>query len=144
MSEIEIECKEGYKASRWQKENRDRIYIDGPQGTLGYFDLSSGSKTQGTFVVARDAQVSFGPVDDEDKTQVTLKTPGGHTVTLGSTARTDQHGAVLTREAQITLGMCMNVASRLLPNIDDLSGVDDEHVANRVVELAQTIYDRYL
>ncbi len=50
----------------------------------------------------------------------------------------------MTREAQITLGMCMNVASRLLPNIEDLSGVDDGDVANRVVELAQTIYDRYV
>jgi len=147
-SNIKIDTKEGYKANTWEKtkdgKSYSRIYVDGPGGSLGHFDLSPGSRTQGQFVASKDASVEFGVVNDATKAQVTLTTPGGHQILLGVTARTDSTGRALTREEQITMGMCMNNAGRLLPHMHDLSGKSDADVADMMVSLAQALFDRYV
>jgi hypothetical protein len=148
MSKMSINTESGYKANEWKKDKDGkqlhRIYIEGPNGALGHLELTAGSRNQGQFVPNRDSNVDFGIVSDANKTKVTLTAPGGASITLGPTGRTDQTGKVLSREDQITMGMCMNNAGRLLPHMHDLKGKSDEDVADLMVNLAQTIFDRYL
>ena len=145
---LNINTQDGYKAKEWNKskdgKQMSRIYIDGPSGPLCFFDLSPGARTQGQFVASKDASIEFGTVNDSTKAKVTLTTPGGHTIHLGVTSRTDSTGRALTREEQITMGMCMNNAGRLLPHMHDLTGKSDADVATLMVDLAQALFDRYV
>ena len=148
MSKMSINTENGYKANEWNKskDGKDyhRIYVEGPNGAIGHLELSAGSRNQGHFVPNRDSAIDFGIVTDASKAKVTLTAPGGATILLGPTGRTDQTGKVLTREDQITMGMCMNNAGRLLPHMHDLKGKSDSDVADLMVNLAQALFDRYL
>ncbi len=145
---LNIEVETGYKAKAWEKskdgKQMSRIYVDGPTGSLGFFDLSPGARTQGQFVTSKDSSIDFGIVTDDSKAQVKLKTPGGHTILLGITSRTDSTGRAMTREEQITMGMCMNNAGRLIPHMHDVKGMSDADVATLMVDLAQALFDRYV
>jgi len=146
MVSMNAECTDGYKANRWTKEingkNFDRFYIDSPDGEkLGSFELN-GPK-QGQFVAGKDSVTVFGVVDDADKAKVTIEGPGGYKVMLGITGRVNADGKPMSREEQITMGMCMNCAARIVANRDTASQSDEE-IADQVVNLAQTIFGRYI
>jgi len=148
MSTMNIKSESGYKANEWNKskDGKDflRVYVEDGNGSLGHLELSPGSRNQGKFVPDRNASTEFGIVTDAAKAKVTITSADGHTILLGPTGRTDQSGRVLSREEQITMGMCMNNAGRLLPSMHDLSGKTDAEVADLMVNLAQALFDRYV
>lgn len=148
MGTMNINVESGYKANEWNKskDGKDflRVYVEDANGSLGHLELSPGSRNQGKFVPDRNASTEFGIQTDAAKAKVTISSAGGHTILLGPTGRTDQSGKVLSREEQITMGMCMNNAGRLLPHMHDLAGKSDADVADLMVNLAQTLFDRYV
>jgi len=147
-NKMSINVEDGYKANEWNKskdgKSYHRVYVEGASGPIGHLELSAGSRNQGQFIPNRESAVEFGVVDDATKAKVTIASPGGVQILLGPTGRTDQSGRALSREEQITMGMCLNNAGRLLPNMHDLSGKPDADVAELMVVLAQTLFDRYV
>jgi len=138
---------DGYKANRWTKEingkNFDRFYIDSPNGEkLGSFELNG--PNQGQFVGGKDSNTVFGVVDAEEKAKVTIEGPGGYKVLLGITGRVNAAGEAMSREEQITMGMCMNCAARVVAVRVSGSDTADEDIAEQIVSLAHTLYNRYV
>jgi hypothetical protein len=147
MVSMQATVVDGYKANRWTKEingkNFDRFYIDAPNGEkLGSFELNG--PNQGQFVGGKESNTVFGVVDEEEKAKVTIEGPGGFKVLLGITGRVNAAGESMTREEQITMGMCMNCAARVVAQ--RVSGTDtpDDEIAEQIVSLAHTLYNCYV
>ena len=144
---MNIKSESGYKANEWNKSKDGKdflcVYVEDGNGSSDTWAEPRFPKPR-QFVPDRNASTEFGIITDATKAKVTITSAGGHTILLGPTGRTDQSGRVLSREEQITMGMCMNNAGRLLPSMHDLSGKTDAEVADLMVNLAQALFDRYV
>lgn len=68
---------EGYKAKEWKRDNKHRVYIVGPDGEVGYFDL-----TNANFVSSPKSNIDFGICEKEDAI-ISLSAGSGTTIYLG-------------------------------------------------------------
>jgi len=73
---------EGYNGKEWKDKatsgkDKHRIYITGPKGELGYFDMKTG-----TFNNSIKSEISFG-VTKEEEAKLTLQSKSGFNVHLG-------------------------------------------------------------
>lgn len=53
--------KEGFKGKEWKRDTKHRIYIVGPSGEVGYYDI-----TKAEFNLSPKANINFGLCDEEN------------------------------------------------------------------------------
>lgn len=68
---------EGYSGKEWKRDDKHRVYIVGPKGEVGYFDL-----TNANFNISPKASVNFG-ICEEEGAAISLETQSGKTIYLG-------------------------------------------------------------
>ena len=68
---------EGYKGKEWKRDTKHRVYIVGPTGEVGYFDL-----TNGNFNISPKASINFGICEEEDAS-IMLENDSGKKIYLG-------------------------------------------------------------
>ena len=74
--------KKGYTGKEWKDKatsgkDKHRIYVTGPNGELGYFDMKSGS-----FINSPKSDITFG-VTKEENAKLSLESKSGFNVHLG-------------------------------------------------------------
>ena len=79
---LEIKTEGKYTAKEWSKEtsgeSNHRIYVNGPNGEVGWFNVTSGE-----FINSEKAMEVFGHVAEDDA-KVTLSSPNGLKIHLGN------------------------------------------------------------
>ena len=79
---LEIKTEGKYTAKEWSKETSEdikhRVYIKGPDGEVGWYNITSGE-----FVNSENATEMFGHVS-KDTAKVTLESPNGLKIYLGN------------------------------------------------------------
>tara|TARA_R110000824_G_scaffold314142_5_gene501009 strand:+ start:776 stop:1285 length:510 start_codon:yes stop_codon:yes gene_type:complete len=77
-----IKAEEKYVAKEWSKETSDeskhRVYVSGPNGEIGWFNVSTGE-----FINSEKASELFGHVSLNDA-KITLESPNGLKIHLGN------------------------------------------------------------
>jgi len=68
---------EGYTGREWKRDDKHRVYVVGPVGEVGYFDLKSGK-----FIISPKSSINFGTCEESDAS-ILLKITGGSTIYLG-------------------------------------------------------------
>ena len=68
---------EGYTGREWKRDDKHRVYVVGPVGEVGYFDLKTGK-----FIISPKSNINFG-VCGEGDASIKLKIKGGSNIYLG-------------------------------------------------------------
>ena len=124
MVKIEVNCKEGYAAREYTRDD----------GTLAYF-----LKGAGKFKTAVGSRKRFGVLDGnkaQEYAKITITTPDGVHVYIG-----DLDEGQMSVQERITLGMCINNATHLTTAQNpDLA---DEGLVNSIYDLADALFAEY-
>ena len=144
MVKIDINCKEGYTAKEWSRDDTLAYFIKGPttvgndKGDIGRFDVRG--KFAGKFKAEYGARKRFGILEGSKASAnavITLTTPDGNSIHIG-----DVDAGKLTTQDRIVLGMCINNATTLVSSIEDLDTTSDRAV-QIVYDLADALLAEY-
>ena len=144
MVKIDINCKEGYTAKEWSRDDTLAYFIKGPttvgndKGDIGRFDVRG--KFAGKFKAEYGARKRFGILEGSKASAnavVTLTTPDGNSIHIG-----DVDAGKMTTQDRIVLGMCINNATTLVSSIEDLDTTSDRAV-QIVYDLADALLAEY-
>ena len=144
MVKIDINCKEGYTAKEWSRDDTLAYFIKGPttvgndKGDIGRFDVRG--KFAGKFKAEYGARKRFGILEGSKASAnavITLTTPDGNSIHIG-----DVDAGKMTTQDRIVLGMCINNATTLVSSIEDLDTTSDRAV-QIVYDLADALLAEY-
>ena len=134
MVKIEINCKDGYAAREYTRDDGTLAYfLKGPnsvsndQGEVGRYDILGARKR-------------FGVLDGnkaEEYSKITITTPDGVKVHIGDL----DEGQMSTQE-RITLGMCINNATHLTAAQVDAESAP-QNLVNSIYDLADALFAEY-
>jgi hypothetical protein len=144
MVKIDINCKEGYTAKEWSRDDTLAYFIKGPttvgndKGDIGRFDVRG--KFAGKFKAEYGARKRFGILEGSKASAnavVTLTTPDGNSIHIG-----DVDAGKMTTQQRITLGMCLNNATNLVAAQMDAENAPQK-IVSTVFDLADQLYAEY-
>ena len=144
MVKIEINCKEGYTAKEWSRDDTLAYFIKGPttvgndKGDIGRFDVRG--KFAGKFKAEYGARKRFGILEGSKASAnavITLTTPDGNSIHIG-----DVDAGKMTTQQRITLGMCLNNATALVAAQMDAENAPQK-IVSTVFDLADQLYAEY-
>ena len=144
MVKIDINCKEGYTAKEWSRDDTLAYFIKGPttvgndKGDIGRFDVRG--KFAGKFKAEYGARKRFGILEGSKASAnavITLTTPDGNSIHIG-----DVDAGKMTTQDRIVLGMCINNATTLVSVHEDLDTTSDKAV-QIVYDLADALLAEY-
>lgn len=144
MVKIDINCKEGYTAKEWSRDDTLAYFIKGPttvgndKGDIGRFDVRG--KFAGKFKAEYGARKRFGILEGSKASTnavVTLTTPDGNSIHIG-----DVDAGKMTTQDRIVLGMCINNATTLVSVHEDLDTTSDKAV-QIIYDLADALLAEY-
>ena len=144
MVKIDINCKEGYTAKEWSRDDTLAYFIKGPttvgndKGDIGRFDVRG--KFAGKFKAEYGARKRFGILEGSKASAnavVTLTTPDGNSIHIG-----DVDAGKMTTQQRITLGMCLNNATALVAAQMDAENAPQK-IVSTVFDLANQLYAEY-
>ena len=145
MVKIEINCKEGYAAREYTRDDGTLAYfLKGPnavsndQGEVGRYDIRG--RYAGKFKTAVGARKRFGVLDGnkaKDNAKITITTPDGVHIFIG-----DLDEGQMSVQERITLGMCLNNATELIAAQCDKDNQPQGMVA-KIFDLTDELYAEY-
>ena len=145
MVKIEVNCKEGYAAREYTRDDGTLAYfLKGPnavsndQGEVGRYDIRG--RYAGKFKTAVGARKRFGVLDGNkagDNAKITITTPDGVNVFIG-----DLDEGQMSVQERITLGMCINNATHLTAAQMDAENAPQKLV-NSIYDLADALFAEY-
>tara|TARA_R110001592_G_scaffold79999_2_gene238705 strand:+ start:650 stop:1105 length:456 start_codon:yes stop_codon:yes gene_type:complete len=144
MVKIDINCKEGYTAKEWSRDDTLAYFIKGPttvgndKGDIGRFDVRG--KFAGKFKAEYGARKRFGILEGSKASAnavVTLTTPDGNSIHIG-----DVDSGKMNTQQRITLGMCLNNATNLVASQMDAENAP-QNLVSTVFDLADQLYAEY-
>ena len=145
MVKIEINCKEGYAAREYTRDDGTLAYfLKGPnavsndQGEVGRYDIRG--KYAGKFKTAVGSRKRFGVLDGgkaEEYAKITITTPDGVHVFIG-----DLDEGQMSVQERITLGMCLNNATELMAATVSPDN-QPQNMVKKVFDLTDELYAEY-
>jgi hypothetical protein len=145
MVKIEINCKDGYAAKEYTRDDGTLAYfLKGPnavsndKGEVGRYDIRG--RYAGKFQTATGSRKRFGVLDGKkapEQSKITIMTPDGVSVFIG-----DLDEGQMSVQERITLGMCLNNATELIAAQCDKENQPQDMVA-KIFDLTDELYAEY-